>query len=460
MIARNTTGRLHRRLTRDDQEDTGLRVSVFGLGYVGCVSAACLARDGHNVIGVDVNPWKVEQVASGRSPVIEAGLDDLMAMAVGSGRLQATTDSAAAVANSDISVVCVGTPSNGNGSLGLHYVERVSREIGTALAAKSGYHVVVVRSTVLPGTVEEKVIPILESHSHRRRGTDVGVCMNPEFLREGKAIEDYYHPSHIVIGEMDRRSGDVAERLYEAVEAPHVRTAIRVAEMAKYVSNSFHALKIAFANEIGAICEEQGIDAQEVMGIFFRDNRLNISTAYLQPGFAFGGSCLPKDLRALLYRSREIDLETPLLRAVLDSNQRQIQRAVALVEKTGRKRVGVLGLSFKPGTDDVRESPAVPLIETLIGRGYQVLVYDENVDPQALVGANRSYLERALPHIASIMLPSIREVVGRSEVVVIAQGSPSFRHVRRLLRKDQVLVDLAAAAGLDPEEPEEYEEVA
>jgi GDP-mannose 6-dehydrogenase len=419
-----------------------MKISIFGLGYVGCVSAACLARDGHAVIGVDVNPQKVEFVGSGRSPIIEPGLDELMEDAVRSGRLQASFDSQAAVDSTDVSVICVGTPSNGNGSLNLRYIENVCREIGMALADRQDYHVVNVRSTVLPGTVQERLIPLLEQHSGRRAGSDFGVCMNPEFLREGSAIEDYYHSSQTIIGELDQHSGDLVQQLYQAVNAPIVRTTIETAEMVKYVNNAFHALKVVFANEIGNLCKELGTDGQQVMEIFFQDQRLNISSAYLRPGFAFGGSCLPKDLRALLYKAKERDLDCPLLGAVLPSNQRQIQRAIELIESQARKTIGILGLSFKAGTDDVRESPTVSLVETLVGRGYQVSVYDEKVEPHRLIGANKTFLERELPHIASLMRPSIDAVVAQSEVVVVANSSAAFRQALQLIREDQVLIDL------------------
>lgn len=434
-----------------------MRISIFGLGYVGCVSAACLARDGHTVIGVDVNPQKVELVGSGRSPIIEPGLDELVREVVRTGALQASLDSQATMRNTDVSMVCVGTPGNGNGSLNVRHVENVCREIGTALAARQDYHVVVVRSTVLPGTVQEKLIPLLEQQSGRRASADFGVCMNPEFLREGSALADYYHPSHIVIGELDRRSGDVVQQLYKAVDAPVVRTTLPTAEMVKYVNNAFHALKVVFANEIGNLCKAHGIDGQAVMEVFCQDRRLNISPAYLKPGFAFGGSCLPKDLRALLYRARQQDLDCPLLSAVLPGNQRQLQRGIELVENTGRKKIGILGLSFKAGTNDVRESPVVALIETLSGRGYQVSVYDEKVEPARLVGANRAFLERELPHIASLMRSSIDEVVAQAEVVVVANGSPVFRRVPKLLREDQILIDLVGIAKDSHELRGQYE---
>ncbi len=423
-----------------------MRVSVFGLGYVGCVTAACLAHSGHEVIGVDVNRQKVDLVASGQSPIIEAGLDELIAQGASAGSLKAAFDSRAAVLDTDISLICVGTPSNGNGNVKFDYIENVCREIGAALANKPGPHTVVVRSTVLPGTVEERLIPILEHESRRRAGIDIQICMNPEFMREGSAVADYYHPSYIVIGELNEASGDTAQELYRAVDAPAIRVPIRTAEMLKYVSNSFHALKIAFSNEIGTLCKAHGIDGQQVMEIFSQDYRLNISPAYLRPGYAFGGSCLPKDLRALIYRAKECDVETPVLSAILDENEKQIQRSIRMVEDKGRERVGVLGLSFKQGTDDVRESPVVTLVETLVGRGYQVSVYDDKVDPEKLIGANKSFLERGLPHIASLMRSSMDEVVDRSDVLVVANGNPAFREVPRRLRPDQVLVDLVGIA--------------
>jgi GDP-mannose 6-dehydrogenase len=353
-----------------------------------------------------------------------------------------SADSAEAVSATDLSVICVGTPSNGNGSLCLRHIENVCAEIGAALAQKAAYHIVVVRSTVLPGTVEEILVPILERESDRRAGRDFGICMNPEFLREGSAIEDYDHPSQIIIGELDPASGDAVRQMYGAIEAPVVRTTLRTAEMVKYVNNAFHALKVVFANEIGNISKAHGIDGQEVMSIFCRDRRLNISAKYLQPGFAFGGSCLPKDLRALIYRAKQRDLDCPVLGALLDSNQQQIERGIHMVEAAGRKKVGVLGLSFKAGTDDVRESPVVPLIETLVGRGYEVTVYDEKVEPEKLVGANRTFLERELPHIASLMRRTVNDVISASEVVVLANSSPEFGQVADSLREDQILVDL------------------
>jgi len=416
------------------------------LGYVGCVTATCLAANGHSVIGVDINPQKVRQVEAGQSPISEPGLAELMEKATRSGNLQVTMDSNRAVVETDISLICVGTPSNHNGCVNLQYINRVCTEIGASLGAKQGYHIVVIRSTVLPGTVQNHLIPILDQNSGRVAGQDYGMCMNPEFLREGSAIKDFYQPGFTVIGQLDPRSGDGIEFMYEEVNAPIFRTSIGVAEMTKYVSNAYHALKITYANEIGTLCKNVGIDGQQVMEIFCQDQRLNISPAYLRPGFAFGGSCLPKDVRALVHLAKELDVEAPVLSAILPSNQNQLGRTIQMVESTGYQRIGVLGLSFKPDTDDVRESPAVTLIETLFGRGYQVLVYDENIDPEKLIGVNRAFLERALPHIASLLRHSLEELIQEVDVVVITNGCPKFKHVPELLRSDQILIDLVGIA--------------
>jgi len=420
-----------------------MKISVFGLGYVGAVSAACLARDGHEVTGVDVSPFKVDTINAGRAPVMEPGLEELVRASVQAGRLAARGDARSAVLGTDVSLICVGTPSSGNGSLDLQYVENVCRQIGEALAEKRRYHVVVVRSTVLPGTVDDRLIPILQAHSQLLAGEQFGVAMNPEFLREASAIADYDQPSQIVIGQLDDRSGDAVAEMYRAIAAPSVRASLRTAEMVKYVNNAFHAVKVVFANEIGALCKALGVDGREVMEIFCQDRRLNISPAYLRPGFAFGGSCLPKDLRALLHQARRDDVECPLLAAAMRSNQQHVARGIALVEQTGRKRIGVFGLSFKPGTDDVRESPVVPLVETLLGRGFQVRVFDANVQPERLIGANKLFLERELPHIASLMRPSLDEVVDCSDVLVIANGDAAFRQLAAMRRENQVLIDLA-----------------
>jgi len=434
-----------------------MNVAIFGLGYVGSVTAACLAKDGHNVIGVDTNPAKVDMVVAGRSPVLEPGLDTLIAETVKSGKLTATRDAAAAVAHCDISLICVGTPSRANGSLDLSYVDNVVRQIGSALAARPAFHTVVVRSTVLPGTVLERVVPILQGVSGKHAGEDFGVAMNPEFLREGSALKDYNHPSMIVIGELNTRSGDSVAGLYDGLPAPTVRTDLSTAEMVKYASNAFHGLKIAFANEIGRISKAHGIDGQRLMEIFRVDTRLNVSGAYLTPGNAFGGSCLPKDTRALVYRARERDVSAPLLESLMPSNAVHLDAAIKMVESSGLRRIGVLGLSFKPGTDDVRESPAVVLIETLLGRGYSVQVFDEQVELNRLIGANKSYLEGELPHIAHLLRSDLEDIVRESEVLVVTQSSASFRDLSRSLEPGQVLIDLVGVAKPREQQGGRYE---
>jgi GDP-mannose 6-dehydrogenase len=419
-----------------------MKLSVFGLGYVGCVSAACFAKEGHEVVGVDVNPVKVEIINSGKSPIVEAGIGELIAEMVAAGRLRATTDSAEAVASSDVSLVCVGTPSNANGSLDLTYVKRVCREIGEALEAKAARHTVVIRSTMLPGTIEGTVVPTLEVYSGKKAGRDFGVCINPEFLREGSSLKDFYSPPFTLVGADEEETAAPLRRLYAKVDAPLYVTAVKSAEMVKYACNCFHALKVSFANEIGNVCKGLGIDSHEVMEVFCRDEKLNLSPYYLKPGFAFGGSCLPKDLRAINYKAKELDVDVPLLSSILPSNRRQVERAVEMVLAAGKRRVGVLGFSFKAGTDDLRESPMVALIEALIGKGLQLAVYDRDVSLARLFGANKQYIEQEIPHISQLMRPSLDEVLDASDVVVVGNKSEEFRQVEGRLRGDQVLIDL------------------
>ncbi len=417
-------------------------ISVFGLGYVGAVSVACLADSGHKVIGVDVSDLKVDMIREGRSPIIEKGLGELLAAGLASGRVEATTDAFDAVHRSDVSFVCVGTPSNANGSLDLEYVRRVSADIGRALAEKDGYHVVVARSTMLPGSTEDVVIPILEAESGKRAGRDFGVCFNPEFLREGTAIQDFREPPFTLIGAADERSAAVVKEIYSVVDAPLFVVPFKEAEMLKYANNAFHGLKVAFANEIGNICKQQGVDSHRVMELFCRDDKLNLSSYYLKPGFAFGGSCLPKDIRALLYHCRQLDQYPSVLASILPANDRQIDAAYQMIRRSESKRVGVLGFSFKAGTDDLRESPMVTLIEQLIGKGYQVRVYDRNVSLANLTGANRAYIEREIPHIASLMADEMDTVLAESDIVVIGNKAPEFAEVLGRLREDQQLIDL------------------
>lgn len=424
-----------------------MKISLFGLGYVGTVSAACLAAVGHDVIGVDVNQGKLATIRSGRAPVIEPGLDQLVGEVTASGRLEVTDDVAVAIARSDVSMVCVGTPSRRNGSLDLAAVEHVCRQIGEAIKSGDEYHVIIIRSTVLPGTVRDRLIPIVESASGKVAGEEFGISMNPEFLRETSAVADFYGPSVTVIGELDEKSGDVVEEIYRKVDAPVVRVPLETAEMVKYANNAFHATKVTFANEIGNLAKVHGVDGRDVMDILCRDHQLNISPAYLRPGYAFGGSCLPKDTRALVYRAKEMDVEAPLLASLLPSNEIHTRRAVEAVERSGHKKVGVLGLSFKAGTDDVRESPMVPVVETLVGRGYEVTIYDEHVRLSKLVGSNKSFLEEEIPHIASLMRSDLQSIVDHSEVVVIGNNTAAFRAVPGLLRHDQLLIDLVGLEG-------------
>lgn len=419
-----------------------MRLSVFGLGYVGCVSAACFADAGNTVIGVDVNPTKVDIINDGRSPIVEDGLDVLIAAVVKSGALLATTDSTRAVMESDLSLVCVGTPSNQNGSLHLRHVEQVCREIGAALKTKGTRHTVVIRSTMLPGTVQNTVVPAIEQTSGKKAVADFGICINPEFLREGSSLKDFHAPPFTLIGADDQETLDAVRGLYGGIDAPVFTTSLKTAEMIKYVSNCFHALKVTFANEVGNICKALDIDSHEVMEVFCQDKKLNLSPYYLKPGFAFGGSCLPKDLRAVNYKAKELDVDVPLLSAILPSNRLQIERAVDMVLRTGKKRVGVLGFSFKAGTDDLRESPMVTLIETLIGKGLQLAVYDRDVSLARLVGANKEYIEREIPHISRLMRDSIEGVLEDSDVIIIGNQAKEFRRVSEVLRPDQQIIDL------------------
>jgi GDP-mannose 6-dehydrogenase len=424
-----------------------MRLSILGLGYVGCVSAACFAKDGHDVIGVDVNPTKVTIINSGKSPIVEPGVGEVIEQVVSEGRLRATTETAEAVMNSDISLVCVGTPSNSNGSLDLSYVKRVCKEIGTALEAKKGRHTVVIRSTMLPGTIHEVVVPTLEIYSGKKAGKDFGVCINPEFLRESTSLKDFYAPPFTLIGADDEETAILVKRIYNGVDAPIHIVPVKAAEMVKYACNCFHALKVSFANELGNIAAAMGIDSHIVMDIFCKDTKLNLSPYYLKPGFAFGGSCLPKDLRAMSYKAKELDVETPVLQATMQSNQLQVRKAVDMVLGTRKKNVGILGFSFKAGTDDLRESPMVALIETLIGKGIQLAIYDRDVSLAKLFGANKEYIEREIPHISQLMRSSIDEVLDSSDVLVIGNGSPEFREIEGRVRNDQQVIDLVRIFG-------------
>jgi len=426
-----------------------MKISIFGAGYVGCVSAACLAEMEHEILAVEPNETKVKMVNDGRSPIVEPGLDELIAKMVETKRLLATPDWNAAVQASELVMICVGTPSRPNGSIDLKYVLRVCEQVGQALGSKREYLTVVIRSTVVPGTVEGTVIPLLEKHSGKKAGQDFGVCMNPEFLREGTSIPDFYNPPKTVIGELNSRSGDSLARIYQKLPGPLIRTRIPVAEMVKYTDNSFHALKICFANEIGNICKFMGIDSHEVMDIFCMDTKLNISKAYLKPGFAFGGSCLPKDLRSLTYVAKSNDLSIPLLNSLLESNEYQIRRVVNKLLSCKGQSLGFVGLSFKEGTDDLRESPIVEVIETMIGKGFKVRIHDRNVSMAKLMGANREYIEKEIPHISDLLCPSLDELINQSDVIVIANKDKEYLAPLKRVSGDRMIFDLVRLFGAD-----------
>lgn len=418
------------------------RVSVIGLGYVGCVSAACLASRGHSVIGADVDPIKLHLLRSGKPPVVEERIAELTGDVVASGGLTVTADAIAAVTATDVSLVCVGTPSTPSGGLSTVYLERVSEQIGAALSQKPGWHVVVYRSTMIPGTCEGLLIPILEKVSGKKAGVDFGVSVNPEFLREGSSVRDFLDPPKTVVGQSDERTGAEVLNLYAGLPGPRFQVPITVAEMTKYADNSFHALKVTYANEIGALCARLGLDSHAVMDIFLADTKLNISPAYLRPGFAFGGSCLPKDVRALIHTARRNDLELPVLANVLNSNEAHLRRVVDQVISLGKRRVGVFGLSFKEGTDDLRESPMVELAERLIGKGYDVRIFDSSVTLSRLIGANRAYIEDHLPHIGQLLTADAEEVLGHGEVFIVGSKDPAVIAAVGKIAHGTSLIDL------------------
>ncbi|MBW8016053.1 MAG: nucleotide sugar dehydrogenase [Planctomycetes bacterium] len=418
------------------------KISIFGLGYVGAVSAGCFAKMGHQIIGVDNNSTKVNMINDGNSPIIEKDMPEIIKEAVKEGKLRATLDSEEAIQNSDISLVCVGTPSQLNGNLDLKYIRKVCEEIGSALKKKDSYHIVVCRSTMLPGSMRQVVIPTLEQYSEKRAGFNLGVCINPEFLREGTAVYDFNNPPKTVIGETDPKSGAVVADLYEGIEAALIRTEIETAEMVKYTDNVWHAAKVCFANEIGNICKELSIDGHKVMEIFCQDKKLNLSPYYMKPGFAFGGSCLPKDVRALTYKARTLDLDLPVLNSLLPSNQRQVERGLKMVMSKGSKKVGFLGFSFKAGTDDLRESPLVEVIERLLGKGYDIRVYDRNVNIAKIEGSNRDYILNHIPHISDMMVESVDQVLDHAETIVIGNNASEFKDIFDRLQDHHKVVDL------------------
>ena len=424
-----------------------MRVSVFGLGYVGCVTASCVSKSGHQVIGVDIDAEKVAAVNAGTPPVVEPGLGELLAELVGAHRLRATVSAAEAVRQTDVGLICVGTPGRANGQLGVAALERIGQEIGQALAGRTEPYTVVLRSTVLPGTTERVLIPALRAGAGRELACQLRVAVNPEFMREGSSLRDFAHPPFTLVGSDDAETASVLRALYADVAAPFVHTAVRTAEMVKYVSNAFHALKVCFANEIGDVCAALGADAHEVMRIFLMDRKLNVSEAYLRPSYAFGGSCLPKDLRALMHAARTVDVSLPLLSAILPSNDGQIRRAVETVLETRKRRIGVVGLAFKPGTDDLRESPMVALIEALIGKGCDVRVLDPNVAIARLRGANRRYIEEEIPHIASLICDNVEALLAHADVLVVGNVSDEGERALAAAGPHHVVVDLTRGAA-------------
>lgn len=428
-----------------------MRIAVIGLGYVGTVTGACLAEEGHDVVGVDVNTIKVEQICAGDSPITERGVPELVATNVARGRLSATTETHRAVLDSEVIIVCVGTPSGANGDVHLEDVLNVTGEIGRALGESDRWQLVLVTSTVPPGTVEGKLLPCLETESGRSAGLDFGIAFAPEFLREGNAVADFTAPVSTVIGARDERSAKVAIDLLGANSGQVTSTSIAVAESVKFAANAWHGLKVAFSNEVGRFCATLDIDSQEVMRIFKQDTRLNISPTYLTPGFAFGGSCLPKDVRTLTYRARSQGAVLPVLDAVLASNRVHVDTALNRVEQYGARRVALLGLAFKAGTDDLRESPSLELAERLIGKGHEVRIHDEYVNLKRLIGVNRSYVLQRLPHIAELLQDDLAAVIRDAELVVVSQRNPAYSTVLEMIGPGQSVLDLTGVAR--PESP-------
>ena len=419
-----------------------MKISIFGAGYVGVVSAACCAARGHTVICVDINRGKVDLINRGMSPIVEKELPELLSRACADGLLSATDNHDEAILSTEISLVCVGTPSRANGSLNTVFIENVCRQIGRSLRLKAEPHIVVFRSTTLPGTTRGTLIPILEEASGKQEGKEFFVAYNPEFLREATAVFDFNNPPKTVVGAAASRIADRVVQLYEGLPGPMIKTGIETAEMVKYVDNAFHALKVTFANETGHICKQLGINGNEVMNIFVQDHKLNLSPYYLKPGFAFGGSCLPKDLRAINYMSKMLDLDTPLLSSLLTSNNIQILATIKKIIAFEKRKIGFAGFSFKAGTDDLRESPMIEVIETLLGKGYDIKLYDKNVLLARLIGANKDYIINRIPHIASLMVDSLDALLADRELIVIGNNDNEFKQLLDKVNSEQILFDL------------------
>ena len=423
-----------------------MNISIFGLGYVGCVGMGCLAQSGHMVIGVDVQLEKIDLINNGRPTIIEKDIDQIIADQFQNNNIRATMDHLDAVLNTDVSIICVGTPSSSRGHLNLEYIYQTAEHIGQALKQKDGFHVVAIRSTVMPGT-NHRVGEIIEGASGKKRNLGFSVVSNPEFLREGSAVHDYFNPPLTVLGGDYDPALEVMENIYKMINGPVDRVDIKTAEMIKYVNNSFHALKVTFANEIGNICKHLDIDSHEVMRIFCMDTQLNISPNYFKPGFAYGGSCLPKDLKALNTLAHDLYIDTPVLHSIAKSNEKQKERAFNMVEKTGKRKIGVMGLSFKAGTDDLRNSPIVDIVEKLSGKGYQVRIYDPNVNLSRLIGRNKSFIEEKLPHLCYMMVDSVDELAGWAEVIVITNKDGLYQNIN--VAHDQTIIDLVRISNLE-----------
>jgi len=418
-----------------------MKISVFGLGYVGAVSCACFAKIGHEVVGVDVNELKINLINSGKSPIVEKDLDEYIEEGINTGRIKATQDVAEAVHQTDLSIVCVGTPSQISGNIDLTYIYRVCNQIGEAIKSKDGFHTVVIRSTVVPGTIQQ-CAQIIEDVSGKTHKVDFGVASNPEFLRESTAIEDFWHPPYTVIGTECKKSEEQLISLYQEIDAPIFTLKPEESEMIKYANNNFHAVKVTFANEIGNICKELGVDGQKVMEVVASDHKLNLSSYYMKPGFAFGGSCLPKDVRGLNYRAKSLDLKVPLLNSLMNSNRYQVKRGLQLIYETGKKKIGFLGFAFKAGTDDLRESPVVELIETLLGKGYQLSLYDSNILLSRLMGKNKDYLTGHIPHINRVLRDTVEDVIQESDVIVFGNKSDEFKKAIQTIPDNKIIIDL------------------
>lgn len=423
------------------------KVSIFGMGYVGAVTLGCLASRGYHVIGVDPNPVKTDLIRRGLSPIVEKDLPELIRQAKDCGLLKVSDSAREAVLDTEMSLICVGTPSRTNGSLDDEHLLAVSREIAVAVRHKSSPHIIVYRSTMLPGLLKTKIIPLLEDVSRKREGEGFHVCFHPEFLRESTSVHDFFNPPKTVVGTDKKAVADQVLGLYAGLPGPMIQTSIYVAEMVKYVDNAFHALKVTFANEIGQLCRHLDIDSHEVMSIFSQDTKLNISKAYLTPGFAFGGSCLPKDLRAINYLAKTLDLDVPLLASLLESNRKLIEKAVREILAFGKKRIGFAGFSFKAGTDDLRESPIVVVIEQLLGKGFEIKLYDRHVATARLTGANKDYINRTIPHIASLMVSSLDVLLTESDVIVIGNNDEEFREIPSRVGTDQTVYDFVRIVG-------------